>query len=425
MTVNRMIGNVIDESKAATLTIEDLLVVSIGDSAASGEGNPDVPGIPKGFDYSFSWWDVLIIPGFYHLTEAALNWAHDQLAENETQLARDGNMTIAMDPSPVWLESLAHRSLRSGHAFAAGLLENLTAGTVVTFLPFGRTGSEIPNGLIGPRTSGSRQADPWIGNIGQIAEVANTLGQRQIDALLIYVGADDMHVAHTLESLVTGDAPILGQNDATQARKDATAAGKANLAALGGKLDQLATALKSLNVSQVYLTEYPTGLFDDKNGNPAHGCEVFSGPDLNLSVQDATLVKNLAQQLNAELATAANRHNWIYVGGIDQAFNGHGYCTSGDRRYFIQCAESLVTQGDTDGTIHPNYLGHETIGRIVAQTVLKTIGTSQPVMVTTAAGPVPGPPGTGPLPAQALETLEKKNTPLLVRMMRGARQIFR
>src|SRR4051812_23940288 len=97
-----------------------------------------------------------------------------------------------MDPDPVWLEPRAYRSLRSGHAHAARLLEDRAKGTVVTFLPFGRTGSEIENGLLGPRRTGGHSDDGWIGDIGQVQEVARTLGKRQIDALLIYIGVNDM-----------------------------------------------------------------------------------------------------------------------------------------------------------------------------------------------------------------------------------------
>src|SRR5205807_4965650 len=244
VTVNRMSGSTVSKTGTATLTIEDYLVVSIGDSAASGEGNPDVPGTPKGFDPDLSWWDVFIPPlGLYHITEAAAEKVKEALAENEPQIARYGKWEIDMEPDPVWLEKNAHRSLRTGHAYAARLLEKPQEGTVVTFLPFGRTGSEIPNGLLGPRTDGSKQNDPWIGNIGQIAEIVHTIGTRRIDAVLIYVGVDDMNGPSTVENLVTGDNAILGQGDATQARKDAQTAAEKKLAALPEKFDALAGAL--------------------------------------------------------------------------------------------------------------------------------------------------------------------------------------
>jgi hypothetical protein len=386
VTVNRMSGATVNKTAAATLTIADYLVVSIGDSFASGEGNPDVPGSPRGFDVDLSWWDVIYPPGaIYDLSAAALESGWEWVTTHMPQLARGGGLTIDMEPDPVWLEKEVHRSLRSGHAHAAQLLEDLQHGTVVTFLPLARSHSEIPNGLIGPRVSDHTQIDSWINNIGQIDELVHTIGARRIDALLISIGANDIGATATLKNLVTGDFPILGDGDPTQARHDAEKAALAKLAELPGKLDDLAGALSVLNVGQVYLTEYPTGIFDDVNGTPAHGCEVFSGPQLNLSVQDAALVQTLAGLLNDALAAAAVKHHWIYVNGVDQRFSGHGYCTPD--RYFVQCVESLLMQGDTDGTVHPNYLGHKAIGEVVAESVQRnTINPPQIIGVAAPAG---------------------------------------
>ena len=370
VTVYRMSGATVNETKTATLTVEDYLVVSIGDSAASGEGNPDVPGAPASF-FHHHWWKYIIpLYNVYELSEEAINAGETILGANEPQLARAGDFEIDMDPEPVWLEKEAHRSLRSGHAYAAQLLEDLQKGTVITFLPFSRSGSEIPFGLIGPRTSGSTIIDLWAGSLGQIDEVKNTIGTRRIHALLIYIGVNDIGVASTLKNLVEGDAPILGQGDPTQAREDAMAVALKKLEDLPQRFDDLAALLAVLNVGQVYLTEYPTGLFDDVNGISAPGCEVFSGPMLNLSRRDAELVQFLASQLNTVLAAVAAKYHWIYVAGIDQRLRRSGYCTSFDRRAFVTCVESLLMQGDTEGTIHPNFRGHKAIGEVIAASVL-------------------------------------------------------
>ena len=368
VTVETMAGTKVLQSRTATLTLRDVLVVSIGDSAASGQGNPDVPGSPAGFDPDISWWEVFVpAVAIYKLTAEAFDWSWEQVKRNVGTISRAGGLSIDMDPKPTWLEPAAYRSLRSGHAHAARLLEDRAQGTVVTFLPFGRTGSTIPDGLIGPRTSSGRPADPWIGNRGQIDEVAGTLGERQIDALLIHIGVNDMQVASTLESLVKGDSQILGSGNPTQARKDAEALALKNLAALPGKLQQLATALSALRVRHVYLTEYPIGLFDDAAGVPQHGCGIFSGPHLNLSKRDAELISSLSSQMNATLEAEAKRLGWFYVGGIAAAFKGHGYCAPD--RFFVDASESLAMQGDTEGTIHPNPSGAEAIGECVAKLV--------------------------------------------------------
>ena len=412
VTSNQMSGAVVNVSKTANLLIQDYLIVSIGDSAASGEGNPDVPGVPEGFDPDLSWFDVFDpVNAIFKIGAAAAEFAKEKLVENSAQIARKGNAHIAMDPDPVWMEVNAHRSLRSGHGFAAQLLEDRRKGTLVTFLPFGRTGAEIPRGLIGPRTDRDRPIDGWIGNVGEINEVVNSVGLRRIDALLIYVGVDDMGVSSTLENLVAGDSPIFGQGDAGQARKDAEDTANQNLALLPQKFVDLKDALAALNVGQVYVTEYPSALFEDAKGVPAHGCELFSGPQLDLSRLDAEFVTSLAHQLNLALAAAAKEHNWIYVDGIEAAFHnqdgrGHGYCTPSGQRFFVQCSESLVSQGDTNGSIHPNDLGHAAVGRAVAASVrANTIqaipqAATHPSLGAGQVGPVAAPPGTAGQPSR-------------------------
>lgn len=370
VTAYRMSGTTVIDQQTSTLTVKDYLIASIGDSAASGEGSPDVPGIPADL-FSHPWWDYIVpIYNIYVIADDYYNWMKEAVAEEVPLIARAGEVTINMQPKPIWLEEEAHRSLRSGHAYAAQSLEDLYEGTVVTFLPFGRSGSDIPNGLIGPRISDGNEIDSWVRNIGQIDELRATVGTRRIDALLIYIGINDIGVSSTLEDLVKGDAPLVGLGNPTTAYRDADRVANTNLGLLPAKLDTLANALSTLNVGQIYLTEYPTGLFDNANGDPAPGCELFGYPGMKISLEDANLVKNIASQINIILKAAAERSHWIYITGIDQQFRGRGYCTEPGRRAFLQCGESLLMQGDTEGTIHPNSFGHLAIGKIVAQSVL-------------------------------------------------------
>jgi lysophospholipase L1-like esterase len=382
VTAYRMSGANIISQQTGTLTIKDYLIASIGDSAASGEGNPDVPGIPAEF-FSHSWWEY-IIPYYdvYVIADDYYNWAKQAVATDVPVIARAGGLTINMRPGPTWLEEKAHRSLHSGHAYAAQSLEDLYEGTVVTFLPFGRSGSDIPNGLIGPRISDGNEIDSWVRNVGQIDELKATVGSRRIDALLVYIGINDIGVSGTLTDLIEGDAPIIGQGDPTAARRHAQEVATINLGKLPSKLDTLAKAFSTLNVGQIYLTEYPTGLFDDRNGNPAPGCELFGYPELKISLDDAKLVKEIASKINGILKTAADHYHWIYITGIDQQLGGRGYCTGPGRRAFTQCGESLLTQGDTEGTIHPNSFGHLAIGKAVAQSILDN--------TVNPPGPTPG-----------------------------------
>jgi lysophospholipase L1-like esterase len=408
-----------------TLNIRDLLVVSIGDSAASGQGNPDIPGQPEGFDPDIAWWEIFILPiAAYKLTREALDWTWNKIKKEATTLSRAGGLTIDMDPVPVWLEPQAYRSLRSGAARAAKLLEEPDTGTVITFLPFGRTGSEIEDGLLGPRTVNGRAIDAWIDNIGQAEEVRRTVGQKQIDALLIQIGVNDVGVAGTLKQLIKGDNRILGDvgGSDTANRKAVETAGTAAIAALPAKFQTLAAAIAELNVRHVYLIEYPTGLFDGKDKKPKGGCGVFSSEvDLDLTLRDAELVKKLATDLNTALQVQAAALTWRYVTGIAADFEGHGYCLGPDDRFFVQAEESMGLQGDTEGTIHPNPAGTAAIAERIRRAVKRgtvdavdgggVIGTTDGVITTkkttaaTRKRPVPT-----PTPAKKPTAATKKST---------------
>lgn len=385
-------------AKTKTLVLRDLLVVSIGDSAAAGQGNPDIPGTAEGFDTDHSWWEIFLpVVTLYKLTREALEWTHNKLKMELTTFTRAGGLTIAMDPEPVWLEPKAYRSLRSASAVAARLLEDPANGTVITFLPFGRSGADIPSGLLTRRIvdhrSGPirdhRSADGWIGGIGQVEEVARTIGKRPIDALLIYIGVNDMGVASSLEKLILDDNDLLGHGsgDDTANRLAVKARGVKNLAALPAKFQKLADALKVLTIRHVYLIEYPTGLFDKTNGEVGGGCGVFTSAfDLDLTPQDAGLIKWLAEQLNGVLKAEVEkpgRDGWFFVTGIAEQFSRRGYCV-GEDRFFVQAEESLAVQGDTEGTIHPNPAGVKVIAECIRMAVKQnTIDVPRPSEVPT------------------------------------------
>ncbi len=86
-----------------------------------------------------------------------------------------------------------------------------------------------------------------------------TVGNRRIDALLIYIGTNDMGLASTLEAIVSGDNPVLGSGDPTEARLAIEREAVGKLARLRERFVDLADAIaRDLNVRHVYLTECRT-----------------------------------------------------------------------------------------------------------------------------------------------------------------------
>ncbi len=348
-----------------SIALHDFLVVSIGESAASGEGNPDEPG--KLPDCEF---DLNLLTVFEKCFDSLVN----SFLKEAGKFAKLIDAKLAFDKDPIWLEENAHRSLRSGPARAAKALENPSRGTMVTFLSFARSGSEIQGGLLGPRTKDNKPNDPWIGNIGQIQEVKNTVGKRRIDALVISIGGNDIGFSDDLTDLIEGD--LFGNDDAN--REKIRIRIDKNLAELEENFQILAKAVAGLSVSQVYLTEYPTAMFDKmKNGQPTLGgaCGVFDSVslDADLDIKDIKLIRGAAEKLNALLRKVAKDHEWFFIDGVAAGFAGHGYCADISDEpvspFFWSLEQSLSIQGDVNGIMHPNTEGHGVYARQIAAAV--------------------------------------------------------
>ncbi|MDL5363360.1 SGNH/GDSL hydrolase family protein [Halalkalicoccus sp. NIPERK01] len=281
---------------------QDRLVVSVGDSYASGEGNPDRPR---------------------------------STILGSSQIP-DGS-TIPGNTKPEWVEPKAHRSYRSGPAFAARDWEDRAEGDLVSFLSFATTGAEIEKGLLRPQKN-------WQ-TVGQLEEARRTVGKRPIDALLISIGGNDVGFSTGLKELAFNIA---------KSRSKTVAETEKKIEALGERFDRLVTRVDALNPKHVFITEYPVAHFDRRaDGTVGSGCGILGG----ISTSDAKEIKRLGTLLNRAVETAAKRHGWTFVDGIAEDFTGHGYCR-GDEKYFVTYSESTENQGNIKGTLHPNENGH-------------------------------------------------------------------
>jgi hypothetical protein len=411
--------------------IRDSLMVSIGESFAAGQGNPDLRAVPSG-SQALSCENTTLVMLRDELTDVFDDY-QDKLSDkggllgkfaarrlqglqDDVELVEDiagaavdffADMGRAIfggssGPSPRparWQESHAYRSYQSGPARAAYLLETESENHAdrVTFLSFARSGAEIQAGLLGPRTVDEEPIDGWIGNIGEIEELVNTVGDRPIDILHISIGGNDVRFSGTLTDVVAGDIPLLAAvtpwalvfqagND-VDARREAVTEAERRLGILRREgFPALVEAVAELRPGKVYINEYPIGLFErmDADGNPVddRGCDVFSGPDIDLSLDDWLAIKQIGVKLNALIhdVAADPANGWILVDRIAEQFAGHGYCATADPRrpggpanrrgsYFNSAEQSCRNQGDFEGTMHPNEHGHEVFAERIAAVI--------------------------------------------------------
>jgi YD repeat-containing protein len=301
-----------------TVVVKDYLIVSIGDSYASGEGNPEVNRATHG---------------------GVAQWADDGLG------------------SAPGSSFLADRSTKAATAQAALALEQADPHTSVTFIFLATSGATIRDGLLGPGQ--------------QLDRLASIVGTRRIDALFVSGGGNDLGFSHVIHDLISP----LGESIPQLQSELMT-----NLAALPGLYARLDSAIRSrFQVSNVYLTEYPDGTYD---GNGATPGAILGDVVPLLSVDRGEILwarQNLIQPLQAAERAAASALGWTYVGDISSAFRTHGYAADDpyaptvdpNRARWIRTAtESVNMQGpdstqDTQGTMHPNELGQAAIRRIL------------------------------------------------------------
>jgi len=334
-------------------SLGDFIIASIGDSVASGEGNPEVP---------------------FRLGHLAY-WDYGD----------DG----------------CHGSLKSGAAKAAAEIRRSNPNTSVTFIDLACSGA-----ILGEVTDSTPHTAT-----GQLAELAKYVPpDRAIDALIISVGANDM-CAPTLrypkkgkcgfdsvlyECFINGICSIdphylsiLNKSIAKipqgylnlQERLDCTGR-QLSSGCTPIQVTQIIQINRSLPSSGIHVTEYfdPTTIADLSNpGN-------WQYPDVEQTKQCTHVVlnsgiwdfaqNNIVKPLNTTIRSAVEFNSWINVGGIESDFLGHGYCqnlsdNSNKQRWVITLNDTSLMLGSTPilGTAHPNTYGHDAYSKRLVKSI--------------------------------------------------------
>ena len=341
-------------STTKNVVVNDLLIVSLGDSFASGEGNPISYGLGNG-----------LVP-----LPINVKWQ----AEDDTGASR------------------CHRSPYAGSALAADWLESHDPKTSVTFVQLACSGAKIEDQhLFGDRGKFSDfkheggLLDPYEGveprNIGltseeapQVDHAAQITATRPVDAMTVSIGGNDLHFSSIIKDCLVGHASRLKNADLRgcdvptvptppdcgSALGDGKCAGvdefNQQLALLPGRFNRLATRLNTkfgarLPASHVFLMEYPSQTRCDDG----EVCPLF---DPLISMKESKWADSVVLPgLNGALKQAATAKGWKFVTGISSKFEtgGHGYAA--DDSWFISLPRSFAQQAAKDGAFHPNRAG--------------------------------------------------------------------
>lgn len=381
--------------------VDDLLIVAIGDSYASGEGNPEAPRVGSS------------VPA---------RWAGSS------------------DPAAVVTHAAARRSSVAWPARVALAMERVDRSTSVTFISVAASGARIDRGILTAQGDGLDSS--------QIDELRHLVGDRRIDVLLIQAGGNDVGFVRAVRRLIEADPmldPIcydmLIENTFSAVRDGDWSRGVSlgykapfslvcrpdesrrgwselpGLDGLPGAFDRLEGALASFEVGTTVIVGYPDPTGADVAGEQCREIVGDATPPFGVHEIDRNEqqlgVDLLLGPLNDVISDAASRRGWIFVGGVAEAFAaGHGYCAPWpdygypaeyghtapiggarlsypegwfrnpglgggpmllggiDVTWYRTAAQSAVLQGpearfDTTGTLHPNEVGHDAIARLV------------------------------------------------------------
>lgn len=337
----------------AGIAVKDLLIVGMGDSFASGEGNPDIP------------------VRFSRERDVTYGGGKDEASATGFP-ARIGSWKQIGDKGFIegnarWLDQACHRSLYSHQLRAALQLAIEEPHRAVTYVGLACSGAEITDGLF-LRYKGNE----WVPNPPELSQISAAaaaqcgknaavphdlpeayhikgavpeLGglvlykcpaetSRKIDLVLLSIGGNDIGFARLLANAILADQSTL--------RKLGGWFGQVHgQTAASGLIDTLDERYKALNRAlhyilhipwaesdRILLTGYPgLALLGDGSQvcpDGAAGMDVVN--DFNLSSNKAREGVWISDKLNRIMKASADQHAWTFVENHRRAFVDRGVC---------------------------------------------------------------------------------------------------
>jgi lysophospholipase L1-like esterase len=344
-TVDVSSGSDAGQRLSTEIRVRDLLIAGLGDSIASGEGNPDraVALADEGFCFRF------------YLGLAAAQYYRPSRAGYKGGRACEAPDTLQnwQRHSALWFNAACHRSLYSYQTRAALALAVQYSHIAVTYLPLACTGATIADGLFGSQRA--RECPPsksattcQSGVNGQLAELRDAITaarrrqpDRTLDLVLLSIGANDIFFSGLVADVIV-DTPTertLFRSTGVMATVDEARSALARDLPQGfGRLRQ---ALKPLvgDMARVVYTAYANPALS-RGGTPCPGGPAgfeihpsFNADPRRLAavsgfVQNEFLpgLKALALCQSGILCSDPAADRMTFVDAHQGAFADHGFC---------------------------------------------------------------------------------------------------
>ena len=347
------------------IQVRDILIAGLGDSIASGEGNPDRPVELSGGGFCFR--SYLGGGEYYRPGRARF--------DGDKSCGTSGALPQWQRFNAQWSNAACHRSLYSYQTRTALALAVRHPHIAVTYLPLACTGATIGQGLLGSQRAReclvTRTGVTCQGTLNpQVAELRDTIAaakkrqpERQVDLILLSVGANDIDfsglvadviVEKTTERALFSRGGVLGSVDSSRSALTRT---------LPQDFAKLREALKPLvggDLARVVFVSYANpalardaapcaGGRDGFDIHPAFNADSQRLANVVNYVQEEFLpqIRNLALCEGGVLCRDARRDRMTLVDSHQPAFANHGMCArSGndppfDQQCFSRTGESF------------------------------------------------------------------------------------
>ena len=195
---------------ATEIAVRDLFIAGLGDSIASGEGNPDraIALADEGFCFRS------------YLGTSGGQYYRPSRAGYKGGRACDALETLQVwqRHSALWFNSACHRSLYSYQTRTALELAVQYSHIAVTYLPLACTGATIPDGLFGPQRARecppAKSATTCAGGVNaqldELREAVTAAKRRQpdrkLDLILLSIGANDINFSGLVGNVIVDTA---------------------------------------------------------------------------------------------------------------------------------------------------------------------------------------------------------------------------
>ncbi len=353
---------------ATEIAVRDIFIAGLGDSIASGEGNPDRPIALSDEGFCFRSYLGTAASQYYRPSRAGYKGGRACEAPD--------TMAVWQRQSALWLNAACHRSLYSYQTRTALALAVQYPHIAVTYLPLACTGATIADGLFGSQRA--RDCPPSkSGNCrgtvnAQLAELREAVTaaksrqpDRKLDLVLLSVGANDIYFSGLVADVIVDTATERALFRRSGVLASVDEARGALMRDLPQGFAKLREALKPLvgDMSRVVYTSYANPTLAN-NGAPCPGGRAGFDihPSFNAEPQRLAAVSNFVEgeflpQLKALalcqsgiLCRNPRADRMTFVDAHQATFASHGFCAraESDPEFDRQCFSARGESFDPD-----------------------------------------------------------------------------